>query len=291
MNLRLKMFDFHPVKFDEHTLNKYVSLFSTCFKKSDKYTPNYIRWLYCENPAGSAVGFDAWDGGQLAAHYVCVPAHASVGGNAVNVLLSLNTATHPSYQGKGLFTKLAEMTYAAGAEKGFDSVYGVANANSTPGFTRKLGFRLVESLAARVGVGSLYIDYEVSTNRAQFERIWSPSSLNWRCANPGNTVFHRKHRGLVEFHASAFGKLLPVYAELSFQRVLNIGNNTGKYLSPCRLFLGLVPEGACMFKQYFDIPQCLRPSPLNFIYRSLSANTQKLEKGQVSLSFLDFDAY
>jgi len=270
------MIKISPIEFDEKSLSGYVALFSTCFPKSNKYSQEYLRWLYCENPAGAAVGFNAWDGGKLAAHYVCVPAHALVGGHAVNVLLSLNTATHPAYQGRGLFTKLAEITYVDGAEKGFESVYGVANANSTPGFTRKLGFQLVEPLAARVGIGSLHIDYETSASIAQFERIWSPNCLDWRCANPGNTIFRRKHDGLVQFHAAAFGKLLPIYTELS---------------SLSRLFLGLVPEGACMFKQYFDIPQRLRPSPLNFIYRSLSVKVPKLEKGQVSLSFLDFDAY
>lgn len=285
------MINFSPIKFDENSLFEYASLFSVCFQKSNKYNLDYLRWLYCENPAGFAVGFDAWDGEKLAAHYVCVPVYAVVGGQAVKVLLSLNTATHPAYQGKGLFTKLAEMTYVAGAEQGFDSVYGIANANSTPGFIRKLGFQLIEPLAARFGIGSLHIDYEIAASKAQFERVWSPICLDWRCSNPGNTIYRRMHGGLVQFHAAAFGKLLPVYAELSSQRVMDIGKSAWRYLPPGRLFLGLAPEGACKFQQYFDIPQRLRPSPLNFIYRSLSAKVPKLEKGQVSLSFLDFDAY
>lgn len=285
------MINFLPIKFSESSLLEYVSLFAVCFPKSDKYNLDYLRWLYCENPAGPAVGFDAWDGEKLAAHYVCIPAHALVARSSVNVLLSLNTATHPMYQGKGLFTKLAEMTYVAGAEKGFDNVYGVANANSTPGFIRKLGFQLIEPLAARVGIGGLHIDYEALIGLSQFERIWSPSSLDWRCSNPGNKIFRRNNAGLVQLHAAAFGKLLPIYAELSAQGVTDIDDSAWSYLSPSRLFLGLVPEGTSKFRKYFDIPQRLRPSPLNFIYRSLSEKVPKLENGHVSLTFLDFDAY
>lgn len=285
------MINFSPIKFDENSLSKYVSLFSACFPKSNKYSQDYLRWLYCKNPAGVAVGFDAWDGEKLAAHYVSVPAHASVGGDVVKVLLSLNTATHPAYQGNGLFTKLAERTYAAGAAEGFDCVYGVANANSTPGFIRKLGFQLIEPLEARVGIGRLCIDSEAFARKAQFERIWSSNCLDWRCANPVNSIFCRRRDDLVQFHAAALGKLLPAYAELPSHRVIDTGSSTDSFLPPSRLFLGLVPEGASKFQRYFNIPQRFRPSPLNFIYRSLSERVPKIERGHVSLSFLDFDAY
>src|SRR5690349_12069268 len=132
---------FAPIRTDAAALAQYGALFQACFPMTDKFTPRYLQWLYVDNPDGKAVGYDAWDGERLAAHYVCIPARAWVEGAQVPVLLSLNTATHPDYQGKGLFTKLASMTFEAGAAQGFDGVYGVANANSTPGFVRKLGFQ------------------------------------------------------------------------------------------------------------------------------------------------------
>jgi GNAT superfamily N-acetyltransferase len=129
------------------------------------------------NPDGRAVGFDAWDGERLAAHYVCVPARARVDGRLVPVLLSLNTATHPRLPGQGLFTKLAAMTFEAAGEAGFDGVYGVANANSTPGFIRKLGFQLVRPLDARSGWADLRHG-RPGPAALSFERSWSPR----RCA-------------------------------------------------------------------------------------------------------------
>ena len=282
---------FLPLGFSENFLTVYASLFSICFPRSKKYNVEYLRWLYCENPDGPAVGFDAWDGEKLAAHYVCIPGQAVAGGHATKVLLSLNTATHPSYQGRGLFTKLAEMTYLAGATNDFDCVYGIANANSTPGFIRKLGFQLVSPLEARVGVGGLHIDFEFSGRNCQFERIWSPESLDWRCSNPGNKIFVRTHGSKVQFHAQVLGKFLSAYTEYASEKVVDIGGFRWNCPPPARLFLGLIPLGACKFRHYWNIPERLRPSPLNYIYRSLSSRVSLLERGRVSLSFLDFDAY
>jgi GNAT superfamily N-acetyltransferase len=178
------MMTFSPVRTDDAALAQYGALFAACFPGANKYTPQYLKWQYADNPDGPVVGFDAWDGERLAAHYVCVPARARVAGEDVRVLLSLNTATHPDYQGKGLFTKLAAMTYNAGAEQGFDAVYGVANANSTPGFLRKLDFQLVRPLEARVGIGGIG-NGKAAGRPAAFERLWSDAALparTTRCA-------------------------------------------------------------------------------------------------------------
>lgn len=64
-------------------------------------------------------------------HCVCVPETFILIEKTERTLLSLNTATYPKYQGKGLFTKLAEKTYEASVQQGFHSIHGVANANST----------------------------------------------------------------------------------------------------------------------------------------------------------------
>ena len=87
-----------PIRTDDDALTKYAQLLSACFPGTDKFTRAYLQWLYRDNPDGVAVGFDAWDGDQLAAHYVCIAARADINGVTVPVLLSLNTATHPAHQ-------------------------------------------------------------------------------------------------------------------------------------------------------------------------------------------------
>lgn len=284
------MIRFAPVRFDELSLRRYESLFLTCFLKSGrKFSPTVLNWLYQLNPDGCAIGYDAFAGDQLAAHYVCVPTTIRVNGKVEKALLSLNTATHPRCQGQGIFTQLAEMTYRAAAQQGYGSVYGVANANSTPGFVRKLGFQLVRPLQAMVGVGSLNIDFDIVSRNSQFERVWTPESLHWRCSNPINEVYclHRSTRTL--FHANAFGWVLSAYAELF--GTARCPARSGYTVSPLRLFLGLLPDGASHFAGYAEIPHQLRPSPLNLIFRPLSSSSSLLDAGQIAFSFLDFDAY
>lgn len=281
------MMTFSPVRTDDAALAQYGALFAACFPGTSKYTPEYLKWQYADNPDGKAVGFDAWDGDRLAAHYVCVPARAHVAGKQVLVLLSLNTATHPDYQGKGLFTKLAAMTYDAGAEQGYDAVYGVANANSTPGFIRKLGFQLVRPLEARVGVGGLGTR-AANGRQPEFERVWTQDSLAWRCACPHNRVRARQDGSVWRFDAAALDGAR-VYGEVAAD-VQSLPRHSGGW-APLRLYLGLVPDHERSFGMYASIPQKLRPSPLNLIYRSLSGRAAQLDPSNIRFTFLDFDAY
>jgi len=279
-----------PIQNDAATLAQYVALFTACFPGTGKFTPDYLTWLYTANPDGPAVGMDAWDGERLAAHYVCIPARAWVEGSEVLVLLSLNTATHPDYQGKGLFTKLATATFEFGAAAGFDGVYGVANANSTPGFVRKLGFQLVRPLEARVGLGTLSHGPKAPAAQLSFERSWTPEALAWRCANPHSRV-HRRTTGTREqFYAPAFGLSVPAYAELATS-VATPAAGDAPFLSPLRLLIGLAPDANAGWWNYASIPQRLRPSPLNLIYRSNTARVAALDPARIQFSFLDFDAY
>jgi GNAT superfamily N-acetyltransferase len=281
-----------PVQYDSALLARYGALFKACFPATAKFTPAYLDWLYLANPDGRALGFDAWDGERLAAHYVCVPARAWIEGREAPVLLSLNTATHPDYQGQGLFTRLAAMTYEAGAQAGFDGVYGVANANSTPGFIRKLGFQLVRPLEARIGVGALLHAPKPPAQALSFERSWSEAALRWRCANPDNPVQVRAGGGKLRFYAAA-GRALSAYAELACPPQAGaIGHGTGApAASPLRLFLGLAPDASSRYPNYASIPMRLRPSPLNLIYRSFSPRVGALDPARIAFTFLDFDAY
>jgi GNAT superfamily N-acetyltransferase len=282
------MMTFSPVRTDDAALAQYGALFAACFPGANKYTPQYLKWQYADNPDGPVVGFDAWDGERLAAHYVCVPARARVAGEDVRVLLSLNTATHPDYQGKGLFTKLAAMTYNAGAEQGFDAVYGVANANSTPGFLRKLDFQLVRPLEARVGIGGIG-NGKAAGRPAAFERLWSDAALAWRCACPHNPVRVQQRGGMLRFDAAAL-PAARVYGELRLAGSALPRRAAGGW-APLRLYLGLVPDHERDFGMYASIPQRLRPSPLNLIYRSLSGRAPQLDPSNIRFTFLDFDAY
>ena len=282
--------DIVPIGLDDESFAAYAALFAACFPKSGKFSSAYLAWLYRDNPHGKAIGFDARDGGKLAAHYVCIPVAVVLQGRPVRAMLSLNTATHPQYQGRGLFTRLAEQTYSRAAELGIAAVCGVANGNSTPGFTRKLGFALIEPLQAAVGVGRLSIDPEQAANTAGFRYAWSRAALAWRCASPAGPVALRLQGNRLQCAARAAGGALHAYAELAAPDFVLPEQRTSLHWAKPRLFLGLVP-GQAGIGSYLAIPQRLRPSPLNFIFRPLSREVEAPRRGEISLSFLDFDAY
>ncbi|HZH44649.1 MAG TPA: GNAT family N-acetyltransferase [Lysobacter sp.] len=272
-------------------LSEYVELFRACFPSAGKLAdPAYLRWLYAENPTGPVIGFNAREGGRLVAHYVCVPVPLELDGKRVRALLSLNTATHPDFQGRGLFTRLAELTYRAGAEEGARLVYGVANANSTPGFVRKLGFALVAPLEARIGLGPLgRFDWE-RVGRARFRLAWPAEQLEWRLRNPAGPVrIQPLSDGSVGYVAATGRPLVHAWAQAPRPEMLHLFARSGS-LPAVRVWLGLMPAGAGRFGLYPDLPRRLRPSPLNLIVRGLDAPLA-VAGDEVFFNFLDFDAF
>jgi len=280
--------DFVPASVDADSLARYVGLMRICFPGTRKFSPDYMRWLYADNPDGRVIGFDAFEGGELVAHYACIPATARLEGVPVRVMLSLNTATHPRFQGKGLFTQLAERTYEVGAGAGMAAVYGVANANSTPGFTRKLGFQLVAPLHARIGVGALLRNGAVGAPAA-FERSRSIAALQWRSTSPWSSLHWRVDGDTAQCFAPAVRGLVSAYDEFPAAMAQGLRASVARP-APLRLFLGLVPQGE-LSALYAGIPSRLRPSPLNLIYKPLATTVQCIATEGARISFIDFDAY
>jgi len=272
-------------------LASYAELFRACFSHATHLTPEYLHWLYAQNPAGTVIGMDAMEGDRLAAHYVCVPADVWLFGEKRRALLSLNTATHPDFQGKGLFTALAKKTYESGADQGFTAVFGVANGNSTPGFIRKLGFQLVTPLDARVGLGRpVDVDWARVRTEAEFRRAWTQEDLAWRVASPANRLLVSARPGQSSaLFARTDRKAIDVWGETE----LSLEGDTSRTRSPSplRLFLGRYPAGTARYVRSVSIPSFLRPSPLNLIYRDLRSEGAQVGADRVCFNFFDFDAY
>lgn len=111
--------------------------------ENDICDPAFLRHQYFENPAGDALIELAVDpeNGVLAGQYVIQPTRIRMFGKNEHCVLSLNTLTRESYRGQKIFVKLAEKAYARAAEEGYKFCYGSPNANSYPGFMKKLSFK------------------------------------------------------------------------------------------------------------------------------------------------------
>jgi GNAT superfamily N-acetyltransferase len=283
--------DFKRILTTPENLEQYVALFTDCFPQANLYSFPYLKWQYVKNPAGLVFGFDAFDREHLAAHYACIPVFVNLRGKIVKALLSLNTATHPKYQRRGLFTKLASLTYDEAIKHGFTLIYGVANKYSTNGFVRKLGFQLVSPLDARIGFGRLSVkDWKKVYSTAEFRRHWDSDSIKWRISNPinpGRVLSYNKQTNGLQIKTGKYG--IRAYTECESYSCFT-ESSWINLLAP-RVFIGLFPSGTCRFTGYFTLPNFLKPSPLNLIYLNLNSNFDRLNRNNVLISFIDFDAF
>lgn len=280
-------YDLRALDLDTPGIAAITGLLKQVFPNAPHFTEEVVHWQYVRNPDGHAVGFNAWKDGVLAAHYVTIPLLARVNGIEEKGLLSLNTATHPAHQGKGLFTKLANSTYADGAVKGYGFVIGVANANSTHGFTRKLGFQLVAPLQAMIGIGNLKMK---ETDGAHYERLWSEAALRWRLAHPA-FHYHLKRTDELDFILSERTQFGASYVLGCFPK-----NTVGERMIPSRpsgvpfkIWIGRDRTMKWNSRPYMNIPMRFRPSPLNLIFKDLTGNGRTLGVDQVRFQAIDFD--
>jgi GNAT superfamily N-acetyltransferase len=268
-------------------LAAYSDLLSRVFGPQAKFSTRALGWLYRDNPVGAVVGMDAWAGDRLAAHYVTIPMRARVRGARVEGLLSLNTATDPDFQGKGLFTRLAKETYEAATARGFQFVTGFANANSTPGFIRKLAFQNVGRLQAGV---LLVPPNALPAIPTDFEAAWSEESLAWRLANPASRYAVARRGAVLDIRTPTSVPLLRCAAFLKTDFELQA--RKASPLTPPPLFIGLEPRVALERRGFIPVPDALRPSPLNMIWRALGQEQPaELDPAAIVISFLDFDPY
>jgi hypothetical protein len=249
-------------------LTDYTELLSKSFQNF-KPTDSYLDWLYFQNPRGSVFGYDAYDGDVLVAHYACIP--IKINGYKLDSLLSLNTATHPDYQGRGLFKLLASKTYEAAAST-FANVIGVANSNSVGGFVKHLGFNTIGSLELRIGQLS---------RKVEGARSFSKEELKWRAECPGRPlkVVSLGH-GANSVSTKPF-KLAPSLKSIVFEERAAIGSSQ---FNP----IGMTLDWRRGANPILKLPKCLKPSPLVLIFKPLLEIDSDVLS---SFSFPDFDAF
>jgi GNAT superfamily N-acetyltransferase len=271
---------FEPTGTSPQKISQYSKLLSEVFTETKKYTPEFLTWQYDLNPAGKVVGYDAYFGDELAAHYVTIPVLYIQHGKQIKGLLSLNTATHPKHQGKKLFTKLAEKTYELGAQLGYQFVIGVANQNSTHGFITKLGFKLVSPLEVVMFAGSLGT-VEPAPNF--FQSYWTKDLAEWRLKNPFLSYYKNGQGIICDTHISLIKAVLSQKKEFA---KTNLSGRSGLI----KMTIGLNLESKKKFLK-INLPDKFKPSPLNLIFKSLGNSDSEINSSSIYFELMDFDAY
>ena len=261
--------------YSDKALDELVSLMNDSFPDCP-FGKDYYRWQYELNPNGKVVSYNAYYDNILVAHYAAIPIEMSFDGIIQKGLLSLNTATHSAHRGKGLFVKLAQMTYDHAREMGYKYVIGVANANSTHGFLTKLGFYQICPLEVRFGIGDIF-RYKIKKPNYV---IWNDKTIQWRLSNPYYKYCIKKK--------AIYGSMDKPLFKTIISENNNIVSRGSLGFRPFNLYvgIGLDKKGGL----YCKVPKFVKHSPFNLIFKDMSDGVlPKISQDSIFFQLIDYD--
>lgn len=104
-----------------------------------KKTEEFWRWKHEQSPFGPSPGLVAEADGRVVGVRVFLRWELVHGATTLRTIRPVDTATHPDWQGKGIFSRLTRDLLAAMQAEGVAFVFNTPNANSLPGYL-KLGW-------------------------------------------------------------------------------------------------------------------------------------------------------
>lgn len=263
----------------EETLSEITRFLQETFPKNNKFTSDFIRWQYAENPEGNMVGFNAWYNGKIVSHFASLPLTMNLFGDRKKGLLCINVSTNIEHRGKKLFTILGEKTIEYAKANDFDFMIAVPNANSTHAFLKYFDFYLISQLSAKVGFGE-----NIYSNQAQkCFREWEDKVWEWRLKNPTNKYAYNP-KGYVYSPISFFAKTIS-----KTELPQSIASRTKKTLGlrPLNLYIGLGANTKAGL--YYNIPSFIKRPPFNLVFKDLKGNLPIIGKEDIFLQIIDLD--
>ena len=102
----------------------------------------FFAWKHDKNPFGRSPGWVALDGDRVVGFRTFLRWEYERAGDRVRAVRAVDTGTHPSYQGRGIFRRLTLHGLAELEAEGVDFVFNTPNAQSRPGYL-KMGWKEV----------------------------------------------------------------------------------------------------------------------------------------------------
>ena len=267
-------------------MQKLVDLQNAVYAGKHVFTSSSFQYWYLDNPNGRVVSYNALFGDIIAAHYAVVPVKMEIEGRVAKGLLSMATVTHPEHRGKGLFKKLAKMSYDYAALNGYEFVVGVANANSYPGFIKYFDFQDIGMLEVLIGCRKGI----KSSSEKVFKMHWDKESIQWRL---GGSRYTKDAASVYGTHPVWRFKKVPflhtfmgnVSAELL--DALSIPN-ASSVCRPFNLYVGMGSNAREL--GYQEVPKFIKHSPFHLIFLDLTGGRlPKMTKDNVFFQLMDFD--
>ena len=136
------MFNFTPFDIEKQELEAFFETYNLCF--GEKIDAAYLKWKYCDNPAGRVIAFEATHNDHFAGFYGSIPEYYFINNIKVRVYQAVDAIIHPDYRKKRLFTMLVEKTQEEVSRQYPDSfAIAVPGSNSFHGFVNKLNWKCI----------------------------------------------------------------------------------------------------------------------------------------------------
>lgn len=133
----------------------------------------FFEWKHDLNPFGVSPAWvaESHDGQLVGLRVFLRWEFEAPGGERITAVRAVDTATHPDWQGKGIFTKLTLGALDELADDGLDVVFNTPNDQSRPGYL-KMGWKTVGRVPVAVRVRSIGCAVRLKGAKAAAEK-WS----------------------------------------------------------------------------------------------------------------------
>jgi GNAT superfamily N-acetyltransferase len=137
----------------------------------DAHHAEYFRWKHQQSPFGPSPAWVAVDGDRVVGFRTFMRWEFLQGDRRLRAVRAVDTATHPDYQGRGIFSRLTRHALECIEAEGVDFVFNTPNAKSRPGYL-KMGWVDVGTVPVRMRPASPRSAVRMLASRTPAER-WS----------------------------------------------------------------------------------------------------------------------
>jgi len=262
------------------------------FQFKNKFSTDFLNWLYNENPNGKAIINNVYEDGKIIAHFALIPISVLYKNEIYKSALSVFTAVDENNRGLYFFHKLANKSFELAKSNGIRFIIGVSNQVSSELFVKCFKFKLISPLEVKIGLSKFN---EKDNTPHIFEIFKDKKTLLWRLNNPRfkyqiykqeklkkNIIFNNNYK-LFKIHMGFIST-----KDVDFQNEIYL--KTSYNLNPFNMWIGLNNnlENELMT---FKFPQIFKPSNLNLIIKDLNSGETDLKKKDIKFNLIDFEIF
>lgn len=282
MNRSISKFKVKYIPSNINNLDIYLKLYKECFKRYNKNL-NYLRWLYSQSPDGLFLGIDVYFNENLIGQVSGIRSLRNYKGLIKKIIYPVNVCVKKEFRKNNIFSTAIHQFENLCNDNDIDFIIGCANKPSTPGWIKKK-YKYLKSLdvfflSNSFGLEKIQLDKEI------FHSIWNGDNINWRMNNPINKLSLYNKESTIIVKANTHLPLIKIVSTFGDNMRDHFPNLSKDKLN---IFIGIIPETN---KKFFSLPNFLKKSPLNLIYKNLKKENFVLEKNKCFFSFLDFDQF